>query len=128
MTCTLAQLAPHSLTLRPARTNAILGTQLTEEEIAGSLRRLGLAVDATQEPLRVTVPTFRPDLVQEIDLIEEVGRMIGYETLPETLPPARGAGWGRRARRTAGHPPPLGPDRAGPVRSDDAFSVRAFAL
>ena len=83
-----------SLTLRPARTNAILGTQLTEDEIAGSLRRLGLAVDAASEPLRVTVPTFRPDLVQEIDLIEEVGRTIGYETLPETLPPARGKGGG----------------------------------
>ena len=85
---------PHPISLRPSRTNAILGTQLTEEEIVGSLRRLGLAVDASHEPLSVTVPTFRPDLVQEIDLIEEVGRMIGYETLPETLPPARGGGGG----------------------------------
>ena len=82
------------ITLRPARTNAILGTQLDDTEIAGSLRRLGLAVDASSEPLSVTVPTFRPDLVQEIDLIEEVGRMAGYRTLPETLPPARGTGGG----------------------------------
>ena len=83
-----------TLTLRPSRTNAILGTRLDEATIAGSLRRLGLAVGAAQEPLSVTVPTFRPDLVKEIDLIEEVGRMIGYDTLPETLPPARGAGGG----------------------------------
>ena len=82
------------IALRPARTNAILGTQLDEATIAGSLRRLGLAVNASAEPLSVTVPTFRPDLVKEIDLIEEVGRMVGYATLPETLPPARGVGGG----------------------------------
>ena len=83
-----------TLTLRASRTNAILGTDLNEAAIAGSLRRLGLVVDATREPLSVSVPTFRPDLVKEIDLIEEVGRMIGYETLAETLPPARGTGGG----------------------------------
>lgn len=80
--------------LRSARTNAILGTQLDEAAIAGSLRRLGLAVGASSEPLSVTVPTFRPDLVKEIDLIEEVGRMVGYASLPETLPPAQGVGGG----------------------------------
>jgi len=85
---------PQVLTLRPARTNAILGTDLDKAAIVSSLRRLGLIVNAAQEPLLVTVPTFRPDLVKEIDLIEEVGRMIGYETLPETLPPARGGGGG----------------------------------
>ncbi len=87
-------LLPRALTLRPARANAILGTALTDAVIAGSLRRLGLAVDAASEPWAITVPTFRPDLVQEIDLIEEVGRMVGYATLPETLPPARGGGGG----------------------------------
>ena len=87
-------LSENIIALRPARANAILGTQLDEAAIAGSLRRLGLAVNASAEPLSVTVPTFRPDLVQEVDLIEEVGRMVGYQTLPETLPPARGLGGG----------------------------------
>jgi phenylalanyl-tRNA synthetase beta chain len=87
-------IAEKVIALRPNRTNAILGTHLDEVTIAGSLRRLGLAVNAASEPLSVTVPTFRPDLVKEIDLIEEVGRMIGYDTLPETLPAARGAGGG----------------------------------
>ncbi len=93
-----------TIVLRPSRVNAILGTQLDEAVIAGSLRRLGLAVDASVEPLSVTVPTFRPDLVKEIDLVEEVGRMIGYATLPETLPAARGVGGGDApAGRLAAH-------------------------
>lgn len=81
--------APRAISLRPSRTNGILGTELSEAKIASSLRRLGLSVDSSYGSLQVTAPTFRPDLIQEIDLIEEVGRMVGYETLPETLPPAR---------------------------------------
>ena len=80
------------IALRPARVNALLGTDLDEAAIAHSLRRLGLMVDATGEPLQVIVPTFRPDLTREIDLAEEVGRMIGYDTLPESLPPSHGSG------------------------------------
>jgi phenylalanyl-tRNA synthetase beta chain len=78
--------------IRPTRTNAILGTDLTDETIAQSLTRLGLIVDASASPFKVLVPTFRTDLLKEIDLIEEVGRMIGYDTLPETLPPSAGGG------------------------------------
>jgi phenylalanyl-tRNA synthetase beta chain len=40
----------------------------------------------------VTVPTFRPDLEREVDLIEEVGRLAGYDRAPETLPRHRVAG------------------------------------
>lgn len=82
---------PRVVPLRVSRVNRILGTNLTEPAVASSLRRLGLSVEPGHDSLRVTAPTFRPDLVQEIDLVEEVARMIGYETLPETLPPARDA-------------------------------------
>lgn len=90
-----APVFPLMISLRPARVNALLGTQLDDATIAHSLRRLGLLVEPAGDTWPVTVPTFRPDLVAEIDLVEEVGRMVGYETLPETLPPARSTEGGR---------------------------------
>ena len=74
-----------TISLRPGRVNAILGTALDRDQIAHCLRRLGLTV-ADGDPLTVRIPAFRPDLVKEIDLVEEVGRMTGYDRLPETLP------------------------------------------
>ncbi len=84
-----APFVPKVILLRPARVNALLGTKLDDAAIAHSLRRLSLLVEPAGDTWHVTIPTFRPDLVAEIDLVEEVGRMVGYETLPETLPPAR---------------------------------------
>jgi phenylalanyl-tRNA synthetase beta chain len=81
-----------SIRLRPSRVNGLLGLDLSHDQIAFYLRRLQLAVEGS-DPLVVQAPTFRPDLVAEIDLVEEVARAHGYENLPETLPRAsRGAG------------------------------------
>ncbi|NIO64674.1 MAG: phenylalanine--tRNA ligase subunit beta, partial [Gammaproteobacteria bacterium] len=63
---------------------------LSVEEIAGHLRQLGLDVEEVNGRLRVRAPTFRQDLKEEIDLVEEVARAHGYEDIPETLPPSRG--------------------------------------
>ncbi len=79
---------PVVLELRPARANAVLGTDLPTSEISRCLRALELDVDDTREPLRVTVPTVRRDLEREIDLIEEVARVHGLDDLPATLPAA----------------------------------------
>ena len=86
-----------TVSLRPARANALLGLDLSPAEMASGLRRLQLQViepDKQGEPLLVTVPTFRQDLKEEIDLVEEVARALGYQRLPETLPRSS-AGVGR---------------------------------
>jgi phenylalanyl-tRNA synthetase beta chain len=84
------------IALRPARVNALLGLKLSAAGIAKQLRWLGLeplppspspqAERGRPGALAVRVPTFRQDLVEEIDLVEEVARVHGYEDIGETLP------------------------------------------
>lgn len=74
--------------LRPERVNFILGTELEADEIKQILLRLGFGVDTLQQDniYQVTVPTFRRDITREIDLIEEIARVHGYDNIPTTLP------------------------------------------
>ncbi len=81
------------LGLRPSRVAHVLGVAVPATETADILRRLGCEVTTTGEEYSVTVPTFRADLEREIDLIEEVARVHGFENIPSTLPPRR-SGWG----------------------------------
>ena len=88
---------PLTLTLRTGRLNTILGTDIPAEECAAILHSLGLAAEDTScRELEVTVPTYRPDLEREIDLVEEVVRIWGMERVPATLP----SGPGRIGRLT----------------------------
>ncbi len=75
----------NSIELRPARCNSILGTDIDVPTMANFLRRLGFGVEES-EPLTVAVPTFRPDVQREIDLIEEVAIVYGYENIALTVP------------------------------------------
>ena len=75
--------------LRPKRVNFILGTELEADEIRQILSRLGFGVDTLQQQdniYQVTVPTFRRDITREIDLIEEIARVYGYDNIPTSLP------------------------------------------
>lgn len=74
------------LQLRRERLARVLGLQVPDLEVARILRSLGLSVRASGGAWDVEVPTFRVDLVREIDLIEEVGRHYGFDQLESTFP------------------------------------------
>jgi phenylalanyl-tRNA synthetase beta chain len=80
--------SPRSLVLRVARASELLGMDIGARTAADCLARLGfrVSIDPIGEALLVDVPSFRFDINLEEDLVEEVGRIYGYENIPETLP------------------------------------------
>lgn len=73
--------------VRIPRVNAVLGTDLVEEQVTGYLEPIGfLTAPAGGGALDVTIPTWRPDSASEIDVIEEVARIHGYSAIRKTLP------------------------------------------
>ena len=82
---------PQVIRLREARVEALLGAAIPRDEQALILQRLGFAVAPADDGLDVSVPHWRRnDVTREADLVEEVGRIWGYEKLPTTLPSRRG--------------------------------------
>lgn len=82
------EVEPWELGLRLERVRRVVGKAIDIEEAITTLEALGCSVSEGEEDgvLRVTVPTFRPDLEREIDLVEEVVRVHGLNRLPATLP------------------------------------------
>ena len=73
--------------LRFARVNRILGTQLTPAGIKSLSERLFFQISAeNSEGIRLRVPSFRQEIEREIDLIEEIARLYGYNRIPSTVP------------------------------------------
>jgi phenylalanyl-tRNA synthetase beta chain len=73
---------PLKVALRPSRVNHLLGTNLEKGEIESILTRLEFeVVTEGDDSLLCTVPTFRPDVEREVDLIEEVGRVFDYNNI-----------------------------------------------
>lgn len=105
-------LLPRELRLRVGRAGRLIGVSLSASEAGRILLSLGLEVAQSkadvggaavsqaascdepsgpetvdmEEVLEVKVPTFRPDLEREIDLVEELARIYGYQRVPATLP------------------------------------------
>src|SRR5690606_15069729 len=92
------------------RAGAIVGVSYTRDEIVGTLELIGATVEAGSaaedgadgDVLTVTPPSWRPDLVDDVSLIEEIARITGYDRIPAHLPTApagRGLTRDQSARR-----------------------------
>jgi phenylalanyl-tRNA synthetase beta chain len=81
---------PARATIRSARLDAVLGVPVPFDEALAILRRLGCGVlSAAGGAAEVVIPTHRPDITREIDLIEEVARVRGMAAIPAVLPRVR---------------------------------------
>jgi phenylalanyl-tRNA synthetase beta chain len=83
---------PRVLHLREHRVEQLIGRGVERARQAQILESLGFAVADAGDGLDVTVPHYRlGDVTREVDLVEEVARIDGFETLPDTLPSRNGA-------------------------------------
>jgi len=67
---------------RPARARRILGFELEDAAMLDILKRLGMHLEITTDTVQVTPPSHRFDITREVDLIEEVARVHGYDAIP----------------------------------------------
>ncbi|MDQ6781905.1 MAG: phenylalanine--tRNA ligase subunit beta [Actinomycetota bacterium] len=96
---------PPTVLLRTARVNSLLGTQLADVDIERLLRPIGLAATRADDGVHsVRIPSWRPDIEREVDVVEEVARLHGYGRIERTVPtgarPATGLTSFQRHRRT----------------------------
>jgi len=78
---------PASIHFRPARAAQLLGTPVSKDESLSILESLGCSiVEQRSDAITAEAPSWRPDLKREVDLIEEVARVRGYEEIPTAVP------------------------------------------
>ncbi len=88
------------IALGAQRPQALAGMPVPRESVVANLEAVGCTVDGG-DVLQVLPPTWRPDLLQPADLIEEVLRLVGYEQIPSVLPTPR-SGHGLTPEQTLG--------------------------
>src|SRR6266550_4690562 len=80
---------PRSVFLRDARVGHLLGVPVPRKEIERLLSAVGFVAAPKDDRLAVQIPGWRPDVTREVDLIEEVARLRGYDSFPDELRPYR---------------------------------------
>lgn len=79
-----------AIVFRPERANQLIGIDLSKAEISDILTRLEFGVqELPGGEFRVTPPTYRVDIEREVDLIEEIARLNGFDKIPATMPTAQ---------------------------------------
>lgn len=83
---------PKSVLLRKEKIEKLLGIKYTREQIEDVLTNLDFDFISNVDVLswNVMIPTFRPDIDREVDLIEEIGRIVGYDKIPSSIPYLKG--------------------------------------
>ncbi|HIY64724.1 MAG TPA: phenylalanine--tRNA ligase subunit beta [Candidatus Agrococcus pullicola] len=90
-----------TIALRRGKAARVMGIGYTDDEQRDALRAIGADVQDTEDGWSVRPPTWRPDLVDEIHLVEEIGRIVGFDRIGSELPvPPPGRGY-TRAQKTA---------------------------
>lgn len=86
--CTASEYLPQiqTITLRRAQIKRVLGIEMSDQRVVEILTQLAMDLVATEAGWQVTVPLFRFDIRIEVDLIEELGRIYGYNHIPTALP------------------------------------------
>ena len=75
------------VSITAARASQVLGLEVDTAEVCKQLRSISLKCELGDDAvISVEIPNFRPDLEREIDLIEEVARLVGYDHIPVTMP------------------------------------------
>lgn len=87
--CYPAPIESRVIPFRPARYEALIGCEATPAELRRILEGIGAEVNGSGPSIEVRVPTSRPDIEREVDLVEEVLRVKGFEGLETRLPRIR---------------------------------------
>ena len=75
-----------TVSVRTARVNALLALSLSDAEIGELLAPIGLTTTSTKTgQLSVVLPSWRPDCTGEIDVVEEIARLYGYDRIPKSV-------------------------------------------
>ena len=77
---------PEPVTLRYSQLSRLLGIEIPNEFVAQSLEKLGLVIESSDDASVTAIPpTWRKDLTRECDLVEEVGRIYGFDKIPDNV-------------------------------------------
>jgi phenylalanyl-tRNA synthetase beta chain len=91
--------AKATISLPVSLSSRVLGIEVGGEEITALLEKIGIETSLAGDAIECVVPTWRPDLERPIDLVEEVGRLVGFDKIEDRLP--RGMMGGEHARGEA---------------------------